>query len=277
MSGALGTLLLGLLAVVSTLSAGLEAGSLASVMPRRTWIWLLIANLVLVPLMALAALTLLDLPPAVATGLLLAAAIPGGSSGPLVAAIARREPGPAPAALFVVLALVSGALVPVLSGLAGLALDLGALVGLLVVQLVPWAIGAWLRRARPALARRWVRPLQRLGTALLVALVIALIISEGGAIGIVGWPALGAAALIMSATAALFLLPPGRAMVPDPAALGPALASISLVRNLTLALLVAAAASTPAATSLAILVFGIAMFVIAIGLAYAARRAHYGS
>lgn len=267
MRGALGTFALGLLAVVSTLSAGLEAGSFARAMPARMWCWLLAANLALVPLIAATALWPLHLPEDVTAGLFLAASIPGGASGPLVAAMASREPGPAPAALFVVLALLAGVLVPIVAALGGLALDPIAMLAVLGVQLVPWAAGAWLRRARPELARRWLRPLQRAGAALLIGVIIGLIVAEGDAVGVVGWPALGASTLIVTATAALFLLAPGRASLSEPRANAPALTSISLVRNLALALLVAAAASAPAATSLAILVFGIAMFVIAIGLA----------
>ncbi len=251
------------LAVVSTLAAG------ASVTDRG---WrrhltgagpLLVVTLLALPVAAWGLGRGLALGEA-GVGLVLVAAAPGGSTGPLLALLGRGDPGVA-AALFAVLAavgtaaaLVATALLDVADGAA----VLRAAAAVVAVSFGPLVAGLALAARRPAAAARLGRRLSAAGAALLVATVVALAIDYGHHLA--GPPTLAAAAalLVVAAAPALGLAGTARRV---------AAVQVTLVRNLTLALVVAVAIEAPPPAVGAVLSFGLVMYAVAAGLALAAR------
>jgi bile acid:Na+ symporter, BASS family len=224
------TLLVIVLAVLSTLSAGLAVGggSDGPVDPgaRRRMAVIIGANVVALPVFAFAISALVQDRDAT-LGLVVVAAAPGGPTGPLLAGLAGGEPRLA-ARLFLVLTLIG----TVASVLAVALLDpaslprLGAALSVVVVSaVVPLLAGR-------ELARRWPTPAARLGVwcsrasaAALVA-TIALLASRHGHAAVAR--DLGVAVIVVAASLAIGLLGRSRADAI-------AIAQVSAVRNVTLA------------------------------------------
>lgn len=251
------------LSVVSTLSAGAAVGD-------RDWRrhlhgggLLVLVNLVALPLAAWGLGRALDLGGAGA-GLVIAAAAPGGSTGPLLCLLSRGDEGAA-AALFAVLTVagtVTALAATLVFDVAGAGSVARAAAIVTAVSLGPLVAGVALRARRPALAAAMANWLSRLGALLLVATVVALAMRHGD--DLVGVDALGASAalLVASALPALALAARARRI---------AAAQVALVRNLTLALVVLSAISAPPAAVGAVLSFGLIMYVIAAALALLSR------
>lgn len=141
------------------------------------------AQVVLLPLTALAVALAFDLAPLTGLGLVLVACVPGGVTSNFITVLARGE-----AALSVVLtalsttvAIVSVPLVLVLAvdvlG-AGLLLPAALPMGetaraVLVVTALPMAVGMAARALRPELARRVLVPARRTATVVFAAIVVA--------------------------------------------------------------------------------------------------------
>lgn len=249
--------LVGVLALVSTLGAGLDARPDAGRLPAGVKAWFLAVNVVCVPLLALGVARLVPLDTAVRTGLVLAAAFPGGSTGPIVSAALGGAPAVASAA-FAAASVAGGMLAPFVAWLAGLPLSLLGALGVAAAQLVPWLVGRWVVRRHPEAARRLAAQLRSWGKGLLVAVAVAFVAARGSAIPEVGGAALAAAALILCGAGGL-----ARLGAPSlPAGARGALVAVTVVRNLSLSLLVATAAATPPLTSLTVLVFGLLMYAL---------------
>lgn len=225
----------------------------------------LLANVLVVPLSALAAIALLDLEGPVRLGLLLAAASPGGGTGALLSLHARGDAAHAVVlqGMLAVLALVVTPLW-VGSGADGIAL-LPIVVGLLVLQVAPLLVGAAVRARRPALAAR-VHPLARgIADVALAVLVVGLLITSIDEVDRSGVTGLAAMVAVVVISLAAFALPAA-------ASVRRATAMTTAVRNLSLALLIARSSSEPDATALVVLTYGLVMYVVAAAAAAVLRR-----
>lgn len=217
----------------------------------------LAANLLVVPAVGIALVAAAGLEGAVALGVVLAAASPGGGTGALLALHARGDV-PTGVVLQVLLAGLSLVITPLWVGAYGAGeVDVAPLVGaLLVLQLAPLLAGAGLRSWRPGAAARvhaWAR---RTADVTLVALVLGLLVTQAGELGRIGVPALAVMAVLVMVTLATLRLPVGEAPVRR------AVALTTAIRNLSLALLAATYADDPGLTSLAVLAYGLVMYVL---------------
>ena len=171
---------------------------------RRLLVRALVVNLVVLPLIAFVLVRVLRGSGAVATAVLLVAATPGGRFAPQVAKMARADLGLA-VEITLFLAKLTGFTAPLtirwLLGVPGIELhNLQLIAQLLVLQMLPYLAGRWLRRARPAAAESLRRPL------LVVEVIVgfaffALLIARGelvrlGSFGATGWASAGAFAFV---------------------------------------------------------------------------------
>jgi len=252
------------LSVTSTFAAGLAVDRVdapAAISARRMAAIVLASGVVL-PLVALAIDRWLALGVA-GVGLVIASAAPGGSTGPLLAVVARGNASTA-ARLFIV-ATLFGTVSAIAVILALDAFDprlIGrAAVLVTAASLVPLALGVGLRRWRPRWARALGPSTARLGMVLLVATVALLCvrhIHRADAIDLL----VSAVLVLLSLAPALFVR--GRAH-------RIAVAQVSTAHNLTLAMLVLAALGAPPRATLAVLGYGLVMYIAATVLAVVAR------
>lgn len=153
---------------------------------RRLILKAMLANYVLAPLLTVGLLLYFKpVNPTIAAGFLILAVCPGAPFGPPF----TRKAGGDTAVSVVLMLLLAGSsalmapallhvLLPVMTGGSGLQVDALKIVStLLLTQLVPLALGFWLRQARPALAERLQKPAQMLSTVLSLG-VIALIMAS---------------------------------------------------------------------------------------------------
>jgi BASS family bile acid:Na+ symporter len=260
------TALLLTLSVVSTLGAGVavDRAAVASAARARA-VWAVVAvHAVALPVIAWAGVRATDLG-AAGAGIVVAAAAPGGSTGPLLALLARGDAALA-AALFLVLTLVGTvtALAATLAfDVAGVAAVARASAIVVATGVAPLVAGIAARARRPTLAARAAPWLSRLGAALLVATIAGLALEHGDRLATPAVLAIAAAVVVASLAPALAIAPRARAL---------AVAQVGAVRNLTLALVVLAAVGAPGEALGAALSYGLVMYVVTIGIAVVARR-----
>ena len=252
------------LAVTSTLAAGLAAqvGGAVRLPPRRLAL-VIAANVIALPLLTYAGLRLAAVD--AGAGLMLAAAAPGGSTGPLLAVLGRGDAAIA-AVAFVALTLV-GMVAAIGATIALDAAGLGAIVRASLVvtasSVGPLLIGLAARRRWPARAARWQPWLARVSLVLLVATIVLLAVRHGESARAVD---VAVGAIVTVVALAIGLVVDGRAA-------RVAVAQVSAVRNLTLVLLVLAVIGAAPAETMAALAFGLAMYVVTLGAAVAWRSA----
>ena len=231
----------------------------------------LLVNLVAVPAAAIAAVTVLPVSTAVALGVVLVAAAPGGGTGALLSHHAGGDPAHA-VVLQGLLAGTSLVSAPLWFLVYAESADVSAVdplrlaIALVLCQLVPLAVGSWLRTRRPAAADRVQPVARRVADVSLVALVLGLLVTEGSRLGDNGTGGLVAMAAVVAVTAVLGLLPLAGSAVRRATTL------TTMVRNLSMALLVAATTAEAEQTVLAILSYGLAMYVAAALVVVAFRR-----
>lgn len=224
----------------------------------------LAANLVTVPLAALVACEALDLEGPVRLGVLLAAASPGGGTGALLSLQARGDAAHA-VVLQGVLAVSALVVTPLWVGGSTDGIPLAPVVGgLLLLQLAPLLLGAWLRAHRPAVAARLHPRARRVADTALLVLVVGLLVTELDQLDRTGTAGLTAMALVVAFSLTTLALPAAPAV-------RRATAMTTAVRNLSLALLVARSAPDPDATSLVVLTYGLVMYVSALAAARVLR------
>ncbi|MFN9622605.1 MAG: bile acid:sodium symporter family protein [Cyanobacteriota bacterium] len=148
----------------------------------------LFGQMVALPLIGVLIVWLLPLPPPIAVGLLVVAICPGGPTSNLITYLARGD-----VALSVSLTALSSLLtvvtIPVLAHLAlrllmGRATEMdlpigGTMLQILLITLVPIAIGMALRQRWPAIALRLEPRVSRLATGLLALIILLLLVREG--------------------------------------------------------------------------------------------------
>ena len=267
-------LVVGVLLVASMTAVGtaVTIADFRALAGRRLLLVVAVAvNVVLVPGLAVALCMAAGLAPSATLGIVLAAAAPGGGTGALLTLHARGDLALS-AALQGVLAplgLVSAPLWAQLSGQdvvpsgwAGAGLVAGGLVG----QVAPLVVGMWLRRRDPDRAVGVHRVARRIADVLLAALIVYFVVTAGGQLPELGWLPIGVAALLvlvcLSATAIPWL---GRPTARR------AVGMTSAVRNLSLALFIATPAG--AGVVVALLAYGLVMYVLSVPVAVRLGRA----
>lgn len=151
----------------------------------------LACQVLLLPLVAFGLAKAFGLPPLLAVGFMLLAASPGGTTANLYSHLFRGD-----VALNITLTAINSALaiitLPVIANLAidhfapdgeGLGLQVGKLLQVFAIVLVPVAIGMLIRRRSPDFAARMDRPVRIASALLLLAVVVGAILGERDNIG----------------------------------------------------------------------------------------------
>lgn len=238
-----------------------------------------LAQIVLMPALAFALIWALSLPPAMAVGLVIIAACPGGTTSNLFAFLARGN-----VALSIVLTVLASLItivsLPLLTNFAlerfmgeGAQIQLPVLktIGTLVaIILLPVAIGMTVRSRAPELARRAESAVSVFGGIVLAALIVGLMLGSGDQIPELlrqGGPA--AIALNLLGIGAGLLLGRAAGLSHHDAIT----ISVELgVKNATLGLLVTLTLLESSAMSVPSAVYGIFMFFFGFALAAYGRR-----
>lgn len=255
-------------AVGTMLAVGLELspGDLRLALAQRRAIVLgLLISLVLVPLAAVLILVALPLPKAVAAGILLAAAGAGGNSAVLLTRNVGGDTAHA-VAMLCALNLLGLITLPPLLGAVSASLQLAPLPATAVALQVlnslafymigPLVLGMLVRARWPALAVRWAGPVAKLANVCLLALILGLMLTRGSDMLALSLPALAAMLVLVCLS---FALP--RIVATTSTGLGRAAMHVGGIRNLSLALLVAALLQLPALTTLSVLAYGLLMYL----------------
>lgn len=228
------------------------------------------ANVVVLPGLAVVLVTAAGLAPEVALGVVLAAAAPGGGTGALLTLHARGDLAVS-TGLQVLLGPLGLVSVPVWAAAVGQSVVPAGGIGLLVVaggflgQVVPLAVGMWLRRSRPRTAQRVHPVARRVADVLLAGLVLYFLITGVGRLPQVGWVGVVVIAVLVAVSVAPGVLPWWGSV-----AQRRAVAMTTGVRNLTLGLFFAAAASPTVV--LAVLSYGLIMYGICVPVALTLAR-----
>ncbi|MDR7086207.1 BASS family bile acid:Na+ symporter [Aeromicrobium panaciterrae] len=235
-----------------------------------------VANVVAVPAVAAIAVSVIDFPAPVALGILVSAAASGGSSGPL---LVRHAGGSLALAvsLQAMLALLALAAVPlwmlVLSSESSFDLDRAAalVAGLLVAQVVPFAVGMTLRRRNPETADRVHVVAGRIADLLLLGIILWFAVTTLSHIADLPAATLPVIVMIVVVTLAAYGLPQLQGSSERAA-----VSMITAVRNLTLALLVVSLSKSPDLAVTTVLTYGFVMYVGALLALAPMRRARVG-
>ena len=196
-----------ILALTFVVSTMLGVGMLLSLreisgsLHDRHWlVRALLANFVMLPLLALGITRLLQLDPALSAGLLILATAPGGPVLIRLVAMAKRDPALA-VGLLVTLLIGSVITQPLLLPQLVQHVDISAksiVLTLLFSILVPLLFGLALRATRPVLSEHWRAPVQKLSTLSMLLVCIALpAMHWQELLGIIGSLAFIAAALFL--------------------------------------------------------------------------------
>jgi bile acid:Na+ symporter, BASS family len=240
-----------------------------------------LAQLLVMPALGFAVAALLDLEPALAVGLVIAASCPGGTTSNLVAYLARAN-----VALSIVLTVVASLAtiltLPLFVNLAlrwqpaasetAIAVPAGRTILLLVaIVLLPVALGMFVRRRAPDRAAALERAVSAFGAVVLVALIIGIALSVRDRIGELLASA-GPAAILLNVGGLLVGLAVARA-----AGLGRAdrlTTAIELgVKNTTLGILIAVTVVGSETMAVPSAVYGLLMYVSAAVVVAIGRRA----
>jgi BASS family bile acid:Na+ symporter len=157
-----------------------------------------ISQMVVLPLIGLGIVRLVPMPPAIAMGLIVVALCPGGPSSNLITYLAKGD-----VALSVSLTALSSLLtvvtIPVLANLAlrcllgteaEIRLPIGTtMLQILLITLVPVAVGMGLRQRWPTTALRLERQVSRLAAGLLALIILLLLVREGDKLPVFFWKA----------------------------------------------------------------------------------------
>jgi BASS family bile acid:Na+ symporter len=162
----------------------------------------LACHIVVLPVICLALVYVAALPPAIAVGMMLLAASPGGTSATLFTHLARGDVALSITltAVTSILALISLPLITnislvVLYGEAEVVyLAIDEVLQIFAIAIVPAMLGVFVHSRYPAAARRLDRPVKILATLFLTAVILFALVNQWGLVTIWG-PTVGAAAL----------------------------------------------------------------------------------
>lgn len=232
--------------------------------------WALTINLLVLPALAWGLVELLGLPPLVALGVLLGAAAPGGPAAILYVTMAGAD-----LALAVGLSLLLPAIAVVSTPLTlSLVAQLDApipvlpmLTSLVLMQMVPLAVGMLLRRYRELLALRLAPFATLLANATLASLVVFLLVTKGYVLlesSVITWLTIIGLALMG------LLLGYGPPSAPKQSARAGSLVGAS--RNSSVAIMLASTFFTDPVVDSTVLLYGVMNLVVPMGLAAIWRR-----
>jgi bile acid:Na+ symporter, BASS family len=260
-----------LVASMTAVGTALTVADVRTLARRRTVLAVAVAvNVAAVPGLAVLACRGAALAPAATLGIVLAAAAPGGGTGALLTLHARGDLAMS-AALQAVLAPLGLLAIPLWTAVAGQDVvptgwvGAAVVVGGLVGQLAPLAVGMWLRQRHPVTAQRVHRVARRIADLLLAAVVAYFLITAGRQLPTLGWAPLAVAGLLV--VACLSVAAPAIGTPGERRSVG----MTTAVRNLSLALFVAAA--TSAGAVLVLLAYGLVMYLLSVPLAIWLGRA----
>ncbi len=186
----IGTLLLqaGIIVVMFSMGLQITGGQIrAALRRRRLMAAAVLANLIVLPLAAVALSRFVAMPPEIAAGFLIAAVAPGASLSPKLSEIAHADLSFAVSLLFVLMVL-SIVATPLLAGWLlpdspTLQFEPLRIVGTLIrFQLIPLLAGLAIHRRRPGLAGRLRRPSILLANVLFAAIVAFYLIRDFAAV-----------------------------------------------------------------------------------------------
>lgn len=261
-----------LLATMLTVGTSLTPPGLAALLRRPLALTAaVLVNVVAVPAIAVLLVRLLSLDGAIAYGVILAAAAPGGGTGALLTYHARGDLalGVSLQGTLAVLGLLAVPAWSLAAPYAGAPVGGGSglqVVAMLLAQLIPLAAGMWLRARSPGTAERVQKVSRRVADVLLVTSTLSILATTADRL--TGIPASGWAAFAL-----LTLLSLAAYAAPglDSPEARRAAAMTTIIRNLSLALLVAGLSADAALVSLIVLAYGLVMYAVA-GLALAPLR-----
>jgi BASS family bile acid:Na+ symporter len=255
-----------LVASMTAVGTALTTTDLRAVARRPVALLLIVVlNAAVVPGLAVAACAAAGLPAAATLGIVLAAAAPGGGTGALLTLHARGELALS-AGLQGALAPVGLVAVPVWAAVAGYDVVPPGWGGVLLVggglagQVVPLAAGMWLRHRRPVTAQRVHQLARRVADVVLAALIVYFAVTAGRRLPELGWAPVAVAALLVAVCLASVAVPAW-----GHHAARRAVAMTTAVRNLSLALFVAAPAGELVAVTL--LAYGLVMYLLSVPVA----------
>jgi bile acid:Na+ symporter, BASS family len=226
---------------------------------------LLAVNALAVPAAAWAALSALSLSPEPRTALWIVALAPGGASSPLLARSAGASPTTVAWGYFALAALSPLSLwIAFARSAPALAAQPWTLLSVAAVQVLPLALSAIVGLRFAARTARAARALRSIGNAALALVIILLLIDRGPMLATLGARTALAMLSLAVITAAL------GALVARPRA---ALSTLTVVRNLTLALIVSEL-SRQRAVAIIVAAYGLVMYLMAAAVTVAARRSH---
>jgi BASS family bile acid:Na+ symporter len=172
--------------------------------PRTVLIGLL-CQIVILPILCFGLTQASGLPPAIAVGMMLLAASPGGTSATLYTHLARGD-----VALSITLTALTSALsivtVPLIANIAldqfygtsaPVYLELAQVGQIFAIAVVPALIGVLIQSRYPLLAHQLERPVKLLAMVFLIAVVVFALVSQWGLVAIWG-PTVGVAVLVFN-------------------------------------------------------------------------------
>jgi BASS family bile acid:Na+ symporter len=165
----------------------------------------LACQVIILPVFCFGLVYLANLPPAISVGMMLLAASPGGTSAAIYTHLARGD-----LALSLMLAAITSVIalfsLPIIVNLSLIAfygeasavrLDIGQVLQIFALAIVPALIGVFIHSRYPALAQRLDRPVKILSTVFLIGLVLAALIGQRELLVIWG-PTVGAVVLVFN-------------------------------------------------------------------------------
>ncbi|MFN7678602.1 MAG: bile acid:sodium symporter family protein [Cyanobacteriota bacterium] len=240
----------------------------------------LLCQLVALPLIGALIVWVLPLPPVIAVGLLVVAIAPGGPSSNLITYLAKGDVALS-VSLTAISSLVTVVTIPLLAQpalrilmgtRAEISLPIGAtMLQILLITVVPTAIGMALRQAYPLMAARLERQVSRLAAGLLALIILLVLIKEGEKLPDFVWKA-GLAVLLLNGLGTLAGYGVAR-MVGLPVPQQITLAVEVGIQNCTLALAITAGLLRNPAMAVPAALYGLWMNAVGLAVVVLGRRA----
>ena len=237
-------------------------------------------QIVLLPLIGLLITTLVPMQPEIAAGLMVLAVCPGGPSSNLITYLARGDVALS-VALTAVSSLISVVTIPLLANMvlqhflgtsAAIALPIGrTMLQILLVTLLPVAIGMAIRGQFPESAQRLEQQVSKLAVGLLALIIVLLLVKEGGKLSGFLLQA-GVGALLLNLLAASAGFGAGR-VLRLPLAQQICIAIEVGIQNGTLAIAITAGLLNNADMAIPAAVYSLLMYCTGLGAIFCGRKA----
>ncbi len=239
---------------------------------RQHWkrlLWGVIFNFIVIPAAALKIQSIINMEPALFTGFFLCMAAAGGGTGSLLTYSARGDVSFSIALLFplTLVSLVATPLwmimaAPIESSVSPWLTAIPMAKTLVMYILSPLILGMIIRKLWPNTANILMKPFTRLSMIMLVLLVVGFLFIKGNLIGEL------LSVVFLSLVAASLALAGGITAAPHSGIMR-ALGFTSSIRNVTIAILLASTSYPDPKTMLAVLIYGLTMYVVCFPVAFA--------